>query len=377
MSKNTSQVITCKAAVCWGGEELSVKVEEIQVDAPKSSEVRVKMLCASICHTDIIFSKGILFPLFPRVPGHEGVGIVESVGEEVKDLKEGDVVIPTFIGECQECEYCISGRTNFCLKYPLTISGLMPDNTSRMSIRGQKLYHFFSCSTWSEYTVVNVNYIVKIDSSISLPHASFISCGFSTGFGAAWKEAEVEKGSSVAVFGLGAVGLGVVEGARIAGAQKIIGMDKNGMKKEKGQAFGMTDFINPNDSCDKSVSELIRDLTCGKGVDYCFECTGVASLIDEALLSLKIGKGKAITVGAGYDTRVQINIRPFVSCRTLKGSLFGGLKVKSDLPTILDKCKNKEFHLDELLTHEVSLEDLNKAFELLKQPDCVKVLINF
>ncbi|KAF2306738.1 hypothetical protein GH714_020970 [Hevea brasiliensis] len=208
MSKNTSQVITCKAAVCWGGEELSVKVEEIQVDAPKSSEVRVMMLCASICHTDIIFSKGIF----------------------------------------------------------------------------------------------------------------------------------------------------VVEGARMAGAQKIIGMDKNGMKKEKGQAFGMTDFINPNDSGDKSVSELIRDLTCGKGVDYCFECTGVASLIDEALLSLKI-----------------INIRPFVSCGTLKGSLFGGLKVKSDLPTILDKCKNKEFHLDVLLTHEVSLEDLNKAFELLKQPDCVKV----
>ncbi|EEF42402.1 Alcohol dehydrogenase, putative [Ricinus communis] len=359
MSKNTSQVITCKAAVCWGAEELAIKLEEIQVEPPKSSEVRLKMLCASLCHTDILFCKGLPFPLYPRVPGHEGVRIVESVGDEVKDLKEGDFVIPTFIGECQKCENCTSEITNLCLKHPFSISGLMPDNTSRMSFRGQRLYQFFSCSTWSEYTVVNVNYVVKIDPSIPLPHASFISCGFSTGFGATWKEAKVEKGSSVAVFGLGAVGLGAIEGARLAGADKIIGIDKNGWKKEKAKAFGMTDFINSNDF-DKTVSQLIKDLTGGMGVDYCFECTGVAALMDEALLSIKL-----------------ISFRPLMYGGTMKGSIFGGLKVKSDFPTILEKCKNKEFHLDELLTHEVPLEDFNKAFELLKQPDCVKVVIKF
>ncbi|XP_050223844.1 8-hydroxygeraniol oxidoreductase-like isoform X2 [Mercurialis annua] len=334
------------------------------------------MLCASLCHTDISFCKGFPFPLYPRVPGHEGVGIVESVGDEVKELKKGDMVIPTYIGECQECENCTSGKTNLCLKYPISMSGLMLDSTSRMSIKGQRLYQFFSCSTWSEYTVVNTNYVVKIDPSISPPHASLISCGFSTGFGAAWKIAKVDKGSSVAVFGLGAVGLGATEGARIAGADKIIGVDKNVWKKEKGEALGMTDFINTNDS-EKPISQLIKDLTGGLGVDYCFECTGVAAFMDEALLSLKMGKGILIAVGAGYGSKVQISPAPILFGATMKGGIFGGLKVKSDLPAILDKCKNQEFHLDELLTHEVPLADFSKAFELLKQPDCVKIVIKF
>ncbi|KDP39542.1 hypothetical protein JCGZ_02562 [Jatropha curcas] len=378
MSSPNSQVIKCKAAVCWGAEEPALKVEEIEVDPPKSSEVRLKMLCASLCHTDVLFSKGIPIPLFPRVPGHEGVGEIESVGEEVKGLEKGDIVIPTLMGECEECANCKSGKTNLCSKYPFSFSGLMLDNTSRMSIRGQKLYHLFSCSTWSEYTVINANFVVKIDQTIPPPHASFISCGFSTGFGASWKEAKVEKGSSVAVFGLGAVGLGAIEGARMAKADKIIGIDKNEKKKEKGKAFGMTDFINPNDrSSDKSISELIKDITGGTGVDYCFECTGVTSLIEESLLSIKMGIGTVITVGAGYDGRAPINLIPIMSGGTLKGSIFGGLQVKSDLPIILDKCKNKEFQLDELLTHEISLQDMNKAFEIFKQPDCVKIVIKF
>ncbi|RVW65901.1 Alcohol dehydrogenase-like 1 [Vitis vinifera] len=201
-TSRSNQVITCKAAVCWGEGE-AVKVEEIQVEPPKSSEVRVKMLYASICYTDILCCSGFPLPLFPRVPGHEGVGMVESVGENVIALKEGDLVIPTYLGECGECENC------------------------RMSIRGQKLYHLFSCSTWAEYMVVNANYLVKIDSRIGLSEASFLSCGFSTGYGADWKAAKVEKGSSVAVLGLGAIGLGVLEGARNQGAARIIGIDKN------------------------------------------------------------------------------------------------------------------------------------------------------
>ncbi|KAK6243740.1 hypothetical protein QUC31_010149 [Theobroma cacao] len=195
------------AIVCWGkGEPL--KVEEIQVEPPKSSEVRVKMLCASVCHSDILSTRGFPSPLFPRVMGHEGVGVAESICEEVNGLKQGDVVIQTYVAECQTCENCTSENTNLCLTYPLTLNCLMLDGTSRMSIRGQSLYHTFSCATWSEYMVINANYVVKIHPSIAPSHASFLSCGYSTGFGAVWKDAKVEEGSSVAVFGLGTVGLG-------------------------------------------------------------------------------------------------------------------------------------------------------------------------
>ncbi|CAK7333681.1 unnamed protein product [Dovyalis caffra] len=374
-SSNSSQRITCKAAaVIWGiGEPL--KVEVIEIEAPKSTEVRVKMLYASICHTDILRSKGKgdPIPLFPRVLGHEGVGMVESVGDEVNGLEEGDYVIPTMLAECRACENCTSPNTNLCLTYPLDRNGLMLDGTSRMHIRGHKLYHMFTCSTWSEYMVVDSNYVLKIDPSIVLPHASLLSCGFSTGFGAAWKEAQVKKGSTVAVLGLGAVGLGVIEGARMQGAARIIGIDKNSMRKEKGQVFGMTDFVNP-DEFDVSISQVIKDLTGGMGVDYCFECVGAEPLVNEAIQATKEGKGKAIVIGGGIKS-VKIDYFPLLSGRTLKGSIFGGLKVKSDLPIVIDKCKNKEFHIDELLTHQVTLQDIEKAFELLKQPDCVKVLI--
>ncbi|XP_068316458.1 8-hydroxygeraniol oxidoreductase-like [Pyrus communis] len=375
----TSQVITCKAVVCWGVGE-AWKVEEIEVEPPKRSEVRVKMLYASFCHTDILISKGHPIPLFPRVLGHEGVGVVESIGEDVRNINGGDVVIPTFVSECEECENCVSGKTNLCLKNPLSFSGLMPDGTSRMSVAGQKLYHLFSCSTLSEYMVVNVNYLLKLPgistTSPSLPHASFLSCGFSTGFGAPWKEAKLEKGSTVAVVGLGAVGLGAVEGARAQGAGRIIGIDKNERKRGKGEAFGMTDFINPDDDDDhKSVSELIKHSTAGMGVDYCFECTGFAPFINEALEATKLGTGTAIVIGTSTATSVQINSLPLLCGRTLKGSIFGGLKPKTDLPVIIDKWMNKDMQLDELLTHEVPLLDINQALELLRHPDCVKVLI--
>ncbi|KAB1205297.1 Alcohol dehydrogenase-like 1 [Morella rubra] len=374
MSKSDSQVITCKAAVCWGNGE-PVKLEEIQVEPPKSAEVRVKILYASVCHTDILFAKGFPIPVFPRVLGHEGVGVVESVGEEVEDIKVGDLVIPTYIAECQDCENCLSGKTNLCLKYPLPIGGLMRDDTSRLSIRGQRLYHAFTCSTWSEYMVAEARYVAKVDPGTSLSDASFISCGFSTGFGAAWKEAEVEKGSTVAVIGIGAVGLGVMEGARAQGAAKIIGVDKNERKRTKGKAFGMTDFINPDEHSDKSVSELIKGLTDGLGVDYCFECTGVAPLLNEALQATKMGNGQTLAIGAGTHSTVEINFLALLFGGNLKGCIFGGLKAKTDLPVIMAKCRNKEIKLDELLTHEISLEDVHKAFELLKDPDCVKVLV--
>ncbi|KAK6243741.1 hypothetical protein QUC31_010150 [Theobroma cacao] len=401
MPNANSQVLTCKAIVSWGKDE-PLKVEEIQVEPPKSSEVRVKMLYASVCHTDILFANGFPIPSFPRVMGHEGVGftnkyliyclvaitdnfkviqpgnnycrVIESFGNDVRGLNEGDIVIPAYVAECKTCETCMSEKTNLCLKYPLSYNGLMLDGTSRLSIGGQTAYHAFSCSTWSEYMVINANFVLKIDPSIPLSDASFLSCGFSTGYGAAWKDAKVEKGSTVAVFGLGAVGLGAIKGAKSQGATKVIGIDKNPRKEAKGRAFGMTDFINPDDS-DRCIAELVKDLTGGMGVDYSFECTGVPPLINEAIEATKLGAGKIIQIGAGEHSSVNINFIGILLGRTLKGSIFGGLKGKSDLPIIYEKCKNREIQLDELLTHEIQLQEANNVFELLKQPDCVKVLI--
>lgn len=359
-------------------------MEDIEVEAPRSGEVRIKMLFASLCHTDVLCFKGFPTPMFPRVLGHEGVGMVESIGEGIdpQRFKVGDTVIPTYLGECGECENCRSGRTNLCLTYPLqAFTGLMTDGTSRISsaANGTMLYHFLTCSTWSQYTVVDANYLVKIDSAIPLAHASFLSCGFTTGFGATWKEAKLQKGSStVAVLGLGAVGLGAVEGARVHGAAKIIGIDINESKREIAEAFGMTHYINPSgtEASGKSISELVKEITNGQGVDFSFECTGVPDLVNQALESTKVGIGRTIMLGAGTFKSVAIDVGSLWCCREFKYAIFGSVKVQSDLPVLIRKCIDKEVQsLDQLLSYDVHLEDINKAFELLKHPDCVKVLI--
>ncbi|XP_028794544.1 alcohol dehydrogenase-like 1 [Neltuma alba] len=372
---SSPQAITCKGAVCWAIGE-GVKEEEIEVEPPKASEVRVKMLCASVCRSDIFSTQGLPHANYPQVLGHEGIGVVESKGEEVKNVKVGDMVIPLYLSECGECEVCIKGKTNLCMRYPIRLNGLMADNTSRMSVRGQKAYHLMSCATWCEYMVIDANYVLKVESSaIDAAHGSFISCGFSTGFGAAWKEAMVEEGSSVAVFGLGAVGLGAVSAAKLMGATKIIGIDKNEKKREKGEAFGMTHFINPDKLSDKPLSEEVKELS-GEigGVDYSIECTGVPSLLNEAMESTKVGVGKTVVVGAGAES-VQLSYGTILYGRTLKGSVFGGIKPIPDLPFIAHKCHTKEIPIHELLTHEIHLEDISKAFGLMRHPDCVKVVI--
>ncbi|XP_055828047.1 8-hydroxygeraniol oxidoreductase-like isoform X1 [Solanum dulcamara] len=377
MESSNSKVITCKAAVVWkAGERLTI--EDIQVDLPKSNEVRIKMLFASLCHSDILGLNGNPIPIFPRVLGHEGVGMIESVGESVKNLKKGDIVMPLYLGECKECPNCKSGRSNLCHKYPMTLSGLMLDGTSRMSIQGgQVLYHSFSCSTWSEYTVINANYVIKVDpQKISLPHASLLCCGFTTGYGATWREVHIEKGSTVAVLGLGAVGFGVVEGARSQGASKIIGVDINELKRGKGEAFGMTDFINPKDN-GTSISEMIKGVTGGLGVDYVFECTGIPSMLNEAIDASKLGIGTIVLIGAGNGLTREFNLVPLLCGRTLKGSIYGGIRLHSDLPSLLHRCAKKEIQLDELITHEISLTEINQSIELLKNPHCVKIIINF
>ncbi|KAL0323841.1 UNVERIFIED_CONTAM: 8-hydroxygeraniol oxidoreductase [Sesamum calycinum] len=342
MSNTTAPaVISCKAAVIRKpGDPL--QVEEIQVDPPKSSEVRIKMLCASMCHTDILCCNGFPAPLFPRIPGHEGVGVVESVGDEVTHVKVGDTVMPLYLGECGECQNCSSGRTNLCHKYPLSFSGLMADGTSRIP---ETLFPML------------VSFAV-VSQQVSDQR----------GDKSMWK-----KGSAVAVIGLGAVGLGAVKGAQMQGASKIIGIDINELKHEKAKAFGITDFINLRLS-NKSVSELIKEATEGLGVDYCIECTGVPALLNEAMEGSKVGLGTVVLIGAGLEKSGEIIYIPLLYGRTVRGSIYGGVRTQSDLPKIVEKC---EIDLDELITHEVSLAEINKVFEYMKQPDSVKVVIKF
>nr|GMC49041.1 alcohol dehydrogenase-like 1 [Ipomoea batatas] len=253
----------------------------------------------------------------------------------------------------------------------------MRDGTSRMSIRGKPLYHHFSNSTWSEYTVVDANYVVKVDRRLPLPHASLLCCGFTTGFGATFKTAEVEKDSVVVVLGLGAVGLGAIRGAREQGASKIIGIDINDFKREKGEAFGMTDFINPIKASDIPISELVKNATGGLGADYVFECSGVGDLINEAIESTKVGLGTMVILGAGPQTKVKISYGAILSGRIVKGCLYGGVRIRSDLFSIFEKCIDKKIKLDKLITHTISLNEMNKAYELTKQADCLKLLIKF
>ncbi|KAG6435323.1 hypothetical protein SASPL_100194 [Salvia splendens] len=374
MADNTTpRAITCKAAVAWKQSE-PLKVEEVQVDPPNSTQVRIKMLYASICHTDITCWNGSLFPAFPRILGHEGAGVIESVGEEVNDLKVGDNVMLLYVGECGECANCASGKTNLCLRYPVIMTD---DGTSRIYAKGQRIHRMFSSSTWAEYAVVESNYVVKVDPRMSLSHACLLTCGFTTGYGGVWKALKVEKGSSVAVLGLGAVGLGAVKASQISGASRIFGIDVNDMKRDIARAFGVTDFINPKHS-DKPISQLIQEATGGQGVDYCVECTGVASLLNEAIASTKMGVGETALISAPPEEKGELNYIPVILGRTIKGTAFGDVKTHSDIPKIVEKCINKEINLGDLITHEISLADINKGFlEYMKQPDCVKVIIKF
>ncbi|KAG9454498.1 hypothetical protein H6P81_007402 [Aristolochia fimbriata] len=371
--EEVAQAKRCRAAVCWGVGE-PVVIEEIEVEPPKRSEVRLKMLCSSLCHTDLLAHKGFPAPLFPRVLGHEGVGVVESVGEGVTEFKEGDLVVPTFLGECGVCENCSSDKTNFCLRHPIPLSGLMEDGTSRMSVKGHELYHLFSCSTWSEYAVAGVNYLVKVHPSVPPPHASLLSCGFATGYGAAWKVAQVDNDSSVAVFGLGAVGLGVIEGARSMGANRIIGVDLVKEKKEGAEKQGMTDFVNA-DKGNKPVPEQIKEMTGGLGVDYSFDCTGAPAVLNQALDSAKPGKGVTILIGSGTELNLSVSLLQLLTGKMLKGTLFGGIKPRSDLHVIVSKCLDKELDVESLITHRIELGDISRAFELLKDPRCIKIVI--
>ncbi|CAN6682926.1 unnamed protein product [Malus baccata var. baccata] len=304
--------------------------------------------------------------------------VVESVGEDVNEVSEGDTVIPTFMPECGECVDCKSTKSHLCTKLPFKLSPFMPRHeTSRFTdLNGEVLYHFLFVSSFAEYTVVDIAHVTKIDPAIPPNRACLLGCGVSTGVGAAWKTANVEKGSTVAIFGLGSIGLAVAEGARLCGATRIIGVDVNPDKFEIGKKLGLTDFVNAATCENKSASQVIIEMT-GGGADYCFECVGLASLVQEAYACSRKGWGKTIVLGVDKPgSRVSLPSSDILhSGKTLMGSLFGGLKPKSDIPALINRYMDKELQLDEFVTNEVRFEDINKAFDLLIEGQCLRCVI--
>ncbi|KDO85025.1 hypothetical protein CISIN_1g016507mg [Citrus sinensis] len=316
--------------------------------------------------------------VFPRILGHEAIGVVESVGENVDGVVEGDVVIPHFLADCTECVGCRSKKGNLCSAFPFKISPWMPrDQTSRFKdLRGETIHHFVSVSSFSEYTVLDIAHVVKVDPTVPPNRACLLSCGVSTGVGAAWRTANVEVGSTVVIFGLGSIGLAVAEGARLCGATRIIGVDVISEKFEIGKRFGVTEFVNSKNCGDKSVSQIIIDMTDG-GADYCFECVGLASLVQEAYACCRKGWGKTIVLGVDQPGS-QLSLSSFEvlhSGKILMGSLFGGLKAKSDIPILLKRYMDKELELDKFVTHEMKFEEINSAFDLLIKGKCLRCVI--
>ncbi|KAM7252856.1 hypothetical protein ACFE04_025474 [Oxalis oulophora] len=351
LTSTTGKVIRCKAAVCRSPGAPLV-IQEIEVDPPKAYELRLKILCSSLCHTDITFWKLSQGPM-AVFQESSVMNQSESVGEKVEQMKQGDVVLPVFMPNCGECRDCKSPKSNTCSKFDFRTINMPRDNTSRFKdMNGEVIHHFIAVSSFTEYTVVDEAHLVKIGPHIPIDKACLLSCGVSTGVGAAWKVANVEEGSTVAIFGLGAVGLAVAEGARVRGASRIIGVDLNPAKFELGKKYGVSDFINPATCGEKSVSQVIKEMTDG-GADYCFECIGLSSLVTEAFDSTREGWGKTVMLGVEqHGNPVSVNCYDIMRGRSVIGSLFGGCKPKSDIPIFADKYLNKELNLDGFVTHQ-------------------------
>ncbi|XP_075486104.1 alcohol dehydrogenase-like 7 [Primulina tabacum] len=377
LSKTAGTPLRCRAAVARKPGEPLV-IEEVIVAPPKFGEVRIKIICSSLCFSDVTFWKLKDPPAcYPRILGHESVGVIETVGEGVNGFVEGDMVIPIFVSECAECEDCKSNKSNLCSVYPFKVSPWMHDGSSRFTdLNGETLYHFLYVSSFIEYTVVHVANITRVDPAVPPNRACLLSCGVSTGVGAAWRSANVEAGSTVAIFGLGSIGLAVAEGSRLCGAGRIIGIDVNPTKFEIAKSFGVTDFVDSSSGSDKPISQTINEMT-GGGADYCFECVGKASLVEEAFACCRKGWGKTIVVGVDKPgARISFSSNEVLHLgKTVQGSLFGGLKPKSDIPILIKRYIDKELELDKFVTHEVSFEDINKAFDLLIEGKCLRCVI--
>ncbi|XP_054718746.1 alcohol dehydrogenase class-3-like [Uloborus diversus] len=377
MSSTVGKTIQCKAAVAWEPKK-PLSIETVEVAPPKAGEVRIKVLATGICHTDAYTLDG-LDPegLFPCILGHEGGGIVESVGEGVSSVKAGDHVIPLYIPQCGECKFCKSPKTNLCSKIRNTQGkGVMPDGTSRFTCKGQNVYHFMGTSTFSEYTVVAEISVTKVNESAPLDKVCLLGCGIPTGYGAALNTANVEPNSTVAIWGLGAVGLAVAMGCRERGASRIIGVDINPEKFEIAKKFGCTEFVNPKDH-DKPIQDVLIELTDG-GLDYTFECIGNVATMRAALESCHKGWGQSIIIGVAGAGQ-EISTRPFqlVTGRVWKGSAFGGWKSRESVPKLVEQYMNKKLMLDEFATHKFSLNEINEAFHLMHAGKSLRSVVSF
>ncbi|MBR9881984.1 MAG: S-(hydroxymethyl)glutathione dehydrogenase/class III alcohol dehydrogenase [Gammaproteobacteria bacterium] len=372
-----TQMIKSKAAIAWGPNQ-PLSIEEVDVMPPKAGEVLVRVVASGVCHTDAFTLSGEdPEGIFPAILGHEGGGIVEAVGEGVTSVQVGDHVIPLYTPECGECKFCKSGKTNLCQKIRETQGqGLMPDGTTRFYKDGQPIYHYMGCSTFSEYTVLPEISLAKVNKEAPLEEVCLLGCGVTTGMGAVMNTAKVEEGATVAIFGLGGIGLSAIIGATMAKAGRIIAIDINESKFELARKLGATDCVNPQ-AHDKPIQEVIVELTDG-GVDYSFECIGNVNVMRSALECCHKGWGESVVIGVAGAGQ-EISTRPFqlVTGRVWKGSAFGGVKGRSELPGYVERYMQGEFKLDDFITHTMGLEKINDAFELMHEGKSIRTVIHF
>src|SRR5277367_1075604 len=366
-----------RAAVAWeAGEKLSI--ETVQLEGPKAGEVLVEIKATGICHTDAFTLSGAdPEGLFPAILGHEGAGIVVDVGPGVTSLKKGDHVIPLYTPECRQCDYCLSRKTNLCQAIRVTQGrGLMPDGTSRFSQKGKPIFHYMGTSTFANFTVVPEIALAKIRADAPFDKVCYIGCGVTTGIGAVINTARVEAGANVVVFGLGGIGLNVIQGARMVGANMIIGVDVNPRRKALAEKFGMTHFVNPKEAGAELVPHLVA-LTDG-GADYSFECVGNVELMRQALECCHRGWGVAVIIGVAGAGQ-EIKTRPFqlVTGRIWKGTAFGGARGRTDVPKIVDWYMDKKINIDDLITHVMPVEKINDAFDLMHKGESIRSVVTF
>ena len=363
-----------KAAVAFGAGQ-PLKVMEVDLEGPKAGEVLIEIKATGVCHTDAFTLSGDdPEGAFPAILGHEGAGIVLEVGEGVTSVVPGDHVIPLYTPECRQCDFCLHPKTNLCQAIRETQGqGLMPDGTSRFSIDGKPLLHYMGCSTFANHTVLPEIAVAKIRKDAPFDKVCYIGCGVTTGVGAVAFDAKVEPGSNVVVFGLGGIGLNVIQGAKLVGADKIIGIDINPNKVELAKQFGMTDFINPKE-VDDVVATIIEKT--GGGADYSFECIGNVNTMRQALECCHKGWGESWIIGVAGAGQ-EISTRPFqlVTGRSWNGSAFGGARGRTDVPKIVDWYMEGKINIDDLITHTMPLEDINKAFDLMHEGKSIRSVI--
>ena len=363
-----------RAAVAFEAKQ-PLEIVELDLGGPKDGEVLVEIMATGICHTDSYTLDGLDSEgVFPSILGHEGAGIVREVGTGVTSVKPGDHVIPLYTPECRQCKSCLSGKTNLCTAIRATQGkGLMPDGTSRFSYKGETIYHYMGCSTFSNFTVLPEIAVAKIREDAPFDKTCYVGCGVTTGVGAVTNTAKVQAGDNVVVFGLGGIGLNVIQGAKMVGADKIVGVDINPAKKEWGEKFGMTHFVNPTETTDV-VAHLV-ELTDG-GADYSFDCTGNTDVMRQALECCHRGWGTSVIIGVA-EAGKEISTRPFqlVTGRNWRGTAFGGAKGRTDVPKIVDWYMQGKIQIDPMITHVMPLEKINDAFDLMHAGESIRSVV--